>query len=174
MRVILGFTQPDRDSDYSSFADGFRPGAVQEVAVLVLPDAPDGLTVEQWAEAVFIASNAPGPHVGEDAIVPMVRAALRQWPRALRSLSVGDTVTVQGETVACDRAGWTRIEPAGTWTFIGHWDDDGSIVLENSVPGEVADSRIDDGRYQGGLWAAAAAGPSETVAAEIAIAEYES
>lgn len=174
-RVILGFTQSDHANEYSSFDDGYRPGAEQRAAVLVVTDAPDGLTAEQWAEAAFIASNAPGAFSGDDPAVTALRSALddaRHAGTRLRSLSVGDTVTVEGETVACAKAGWERVEDAGTWTFCGHWGND-RIQVEYTMPGEVSDDRIDIGYWEQGLWAATAGGPSMAVAEQIAIAAYE-
>jgi hypothetical protein len=146
-------------------------GPAQRAVTLLVREAPERLGVEHWAEAVFVASNAPGPVAGEDPVDAAVRAAMHDATR-LRSLSVGDTVTVEGETVACTSLGWQKIAPAGTWTFMGHWEGD-RITVTDIKEGEVDDDRKDTGRHEQGLWAASASGPSVEVAAHIAAAEYE-
>lgn len=173
--VILGFTRSDRAAGYSSFDDGYRPGAEQRAVALTVHDAPDGLTVEQWAEAAFVASNSPDATSRDFSATIALRGALDGAASTgvrLRSLSVGDTVTVEGETVACAKAGWERVADAGMWTFCGHWDND-RIQVEYTVPGEVGDDRIETGHWAQGLWAAAASGPSIAAAEQVAIAEYE-
>ncbi len=59
-----------------------------------------------------------------------------------------------------------------TWTFCGHWED-GRIVVDYVLPGEVADERIDTGRWEQGLWAAAGSGSNVHEAMAATIAEYE-
>lgn len=175
MKIILGITRSDRANGYSSFDDGYRPGAEQQAVTLTLPDGFDGLSIEQWAKAMFIASNAPGASPDEDGAVTALRDALERARRAgcqIRSLSVGDTVTVNGDTVACAKTGWERVEDAGTWTFFGHWHND-RLHVEDALDGSVDDVRADTGRHEQGLWAAAASGPSKAVAEQIAVAEYE-
>jgi len=67
------------------------------------------LTGEQWAEAAFVASNHPGqaplggPRAIQHALAEQVRVPLR-------SLSVGDTVTVHGQMWACHSVGWRRVD----------------------------------------------------------------
>jgi hypothetical protein len=115
MIITLGFTQPDRAHDYSSFADGYRLGA-RQVAVTVTVDA-DGidLTPEAWAEAVFVASNDPAPPPADsmapaDRAVTAIRAALTEQVRfPVRSFSVGDTVTAAGVMLACQPTGWQQV-----------------------------------------------------------------
>lgn len=105
--ITVGFTVTDRANDYVPSMDGWRPEAAQEVVMWEVPD--NGLTVEEWAEAVFVATNAPpGIHV-QDGATDIVRAMLA-GRRAPRSLSVGDTVTVHGRTVECARgAEWREV-----------------------------------------------------------------
>jgi len=59
-----------------------------------------------------------------------------------------------------------------TWTFCGHWEND-RIEIDYVLPGNVEDERIDVGRYEQGLWAAAASGATMEEAQAAAIAEYE-
>lgn len=107
--VKIGFTQSDLASGYSSF-DGYREGARQEIAehrFEVGDFAP-----EQVAEAVFAATNAP---IEVIEAMPLTRAIYLRLRRAaeageyVRSLSVGDTVEVDGVRLACDRFGWKRL-----------------------------------------------------------------
>lgn len=117
MTVTIGLTQSEVDEKteqviYSSFM-GYRAGARQEEIVLTVPATGD--TVEDVAEAVFVASNAPYEVEG---LAAEIRAAMRRYLLAggepTRSLSTGDTVTLtraDGSTsrVACENLGWKRI-----------------------------------------------------------------
>jgi hypothetical protein len=107
MIITLGFTEPDRD--YSSFSDGYRIGARQASVTIVLEGTGSGLSAEQWAEAAFAASNMPGP--ATDPYTAAIQHALAEQVRIpLRSLSVGDTVTVHGQMLACEPTGWRRVD----------------------------------------------------------------
>lgn len=107
--ITLGFTCSDRATGYSSFDDGYRPGARQDT-VEVEVDGTTGLSGEGWAEAVFVASNAPGEGFCTDqpgaVEVYAALAGLRRNGARLRTLSKGDTVTVDGIRYACASAGW--------------------------------------------------------------------
>lgn len=109
LTLTIGFTRSDRADDYSSFADGYRPGAEQDIVEITV-ESPVGFTGEQWAEAVFVASNAPGEgHLSDQPGATAVSAALAQARKngaRMRSLSVGDTVTINGVRYACTPAGW--------------------------------------------------------------------
>jgi len=118
--ITVGFTESDRAADYSSFDDGYRPGAEQQTVQLVITD-PDGpaQSLDDWAEALFTASNAPGAAPHEHPAITAARRALADarlggvW---MRTMSVGDTVTIGGQTVACDKGvGWKPVTliPAG-------------------------------------------------------------
>lgn len=61
---------------------------------------------------------------------------------------------------------------SNVWTFFGHWERD-RIVVEYSVPGDVADDRVDTGQWEQGLWAASGAGETEAEARARVVAEYE-
>jgi hypothetical protein len=66
------------------------------------------LSGEQWAEAVFTASNQPG--TASHPIEATIQHALTdQVHGRLRSLSVGDTVTAHGQMWACDPTGWHQV-----------------------------------------------------------------
>jgi hypothetical protein len=88
MIITLGFTESDRDADYSSFSDGYRLGARQTSVTIVLDGDGLLLTGEQWAEAAFTASNHPGeaplggPWAIQHALAEQVRVPLRggQFP----------------------------------------------------------------------------------------------
>jgi hypothetical protein len=107
MIITLGFTESDRD--YSSFSDGYRTGARQTSVTIVLEGSGAHLSAEQWAEAAFAASNMPGP--ATDPYAAAIQHALaEQACFPMRSLSVGDTVTVHGQMLACEHAGWRRVD----------------------------------------------------------------
>lgn len=59
-----------------------------------------------------------------------------------------------------------------TWTFVGHWDE-GTIVVEYVIDGEVPDERIDTGYWPQGLWAASGTGCDLEETQARVIAEYE-
>lgn len=106
-RLIIGLTESDRAAGYSSFLDGYRPGAWQGIRVIEVPDVP-GLADEGWAEAVFKATNAPLEAVEGDPGAKAVWDALADLPAA-RSLSAGDTVTVGGVMYECAKSGWKKV-----------------------------------------------------------------
>lgn len=109
MIITLGFTESNRSRDYSSFADGYRIGARQITVTIALEGHGTHLSPRQWADAVFAASNLPGP--SSDPTVAAIQHALaEQVHTPLRSLSVGDTVTVHGQMWACAPTGWRRID----------------------------------------------------------------
>jgi hypothetical protein len=111
--ITLGFTESDRDADYSSFSDGYRLGARQVAVTIAVEDDGLLLTGEQWAEAAFAASNHPGQAPAGPARA--IQLALAEQVRCrLRSLSTGDTVTVHGQMWACESAGWRRVDTRPT------------------------------------------------------------
>jgi hypothetical protein len=108
--IVLGFTRSDRAAGYISFSDGYRVGARQVTVTIALEG--DGLqySAEDWAEAAFVASNYPGQAPAGPARAIQLALA-EQVDHLLRSLSVGDTVTVRGQMWACESNGWWRVEP---------------------------------------------------------------
>jgi hypothetical protein len=108
--VTVGWTKSDMP-EYSSFADGYRQGAEQHVEELEA-DGLEGLTLETIAEYVFLATNSPHDY-SSDHPVTAIRAALEQTgyrgEGAHYSLSVGDTVTVDGRTLECGSWGWKPV-----------------------------------------------------------------
>lgn len=62
--------------------------------------------------------------------------------------------------------------PPTAWTFCGHWDN-GRIVVDYILPGEVADDRQDGGTWPEGLWAAAGSGATVDQAQAAVIAAYQ-
>ena len=62
---------------------------------------------------------------------------------------------------------------SGTWTFFAHWNDADELVLDYHVPGEVDDHRVDDGRWQGGLFSEVGTGADPESAWKVIRAEYE-
>ncbi len=110
MIITLGFTESDRDNDYSSFADGYRLGARQMSVTIAIEGDGRLLTAEQWAQAAFVGSNHPGQApAGPARAIQSALAEQLHFP--LRSLSVGDTVTVHGQMWACESgAGWRRVD----------------------------------------------------------------
>jgi hypothetical protein len=107
--ITIGFTQSDRSRDYSSFSDGYRIGAHQVSVTIALEGDGDTRSAPEWADAVFVASNTPQWSV--DPLVAGIQHAMAtQAGTGLRSLSVGDTVTVHGQMWACDPGGWHQVD----------------------------------------------------------------
>jgi hypothetical protein len=107
--ITLGFTESDLADGYSSFMDGYRIGATQLSVTIALEGGGSHLSTQQWAEAAFEASNNPEP--ASNHTVAAIRHALtEQVHTPLRSLSVGDTVTVHGQMWACESVGWRRVD----------------------------------------------------------------
>jgi hypothetical protein len=80
---------------------------------------------------------------------------------------------VAARTVAPDTATEEKEETVAekTWTFFGHWEDD-RIVVDYAREGEHRDDRVDDGRWEQGLWSDAGTGPTLEAAMAAAIEEY--
>jgi hypothetical protein len=104
------------DESYTPFRDAWTPGQPQhvETITLELPDVldhPVAITATDLAEAVFEATNAP--EVREGSLAGLVQAAIQATGYTGReahwSLSVGDTVTVDGDIFACDMSGWRLV-----------------------------------------------------------------
>ncbi|MEV7230891.1 hypothetical protein AB0M79_28285 [Polymorphospora sp. NPDC051019] len=109
MLITLGFTQSDPDAGYSSFSDGYRVGVPQLSVTVALEGDGSQFTGEQWAEAAFVASNhAEAAPAGPARALQLAMA--EQVSTRLRSLSVGDTVTVHGQMWACTGIGWRRVD----------------------------------------------------------------
>lgn len=151
MLINLGFTHSDRASDYIPAMDGYRPGAVQTVltvgpvAVATLGShavGEDALTVAQVAmvaETCFSAMNRPFAAPGrfeqdvkkaiEDALAPLRDAAGPAF-EGIHLMQVGDTVSVDGITVACLGVGWAQVPQAATFD-----------PAPGANPGTISDAR---------------------------------
>ena len=109
MIITLGFTESDRDAGYVSFSDGYRLGARQQLVTITLEGDGSQYDAKQWAEAAFVASNHPGQAPSGPA--GAIQLALAEQVKVpLRSMSVGDTVTVHGQMWACENSGWRRVD----------------------------------------------------------------
>jgi hypothetical protein len=119
--IELGFTATDRTADYVPCVDGYRPGARQAlltIGPLAVPGCDparplDPEQVKALAEDCFDAMNMSDemPVSGHIAALrAAIAAALAesQDPAAdgVHTLSIGDTLSVDGITVCCERFGW--------------------------------------------------------------------
>lgn len=115
--LLIGLTKSDRAAGYSSFSDGYRPGAAQHVVRLTIETAEPAPTPREWAEHVYEAMNAPFELTGPSALVRTEITRLNVLGVRMRTLSVGDTVTVAGDPaagaggvmLACEGAGWADV-----------------------------------------------------------------
>ncbi|MEV4539326.1 hypothetical protein AB0J82_36695 [Asanoa sp. NPDC049518] len=108
MLLTLGFTESDPDANYLSYTAGYIVGIRQTSITIVLEGDGRAFTAEQWAQAAFVACNHPhrAPS-GPARAIQLALAGQARWP--LRSLSVGDTVTVHGQMWTCDAQGWQQV-----------------------------------------------------------------
>lgn len=113
--VTIGWTKSDMANGYSSF-NGYKPGAQQhtETVHVVVTEEDAALrpeqVVEKIADAAFAATNSPGLL---SALAAQIRKGIKatgyRGEGAHYSLSVGDTVTVNEVTLACEDFGWKRV-----------------------------------------------------------------
>ena len=109
-RITIGWTMNNdvlRAGGYVSFSDGYRIGAPQVVIPLEV-QVPD-LDPLQTAEIVFDALNNPAPSGFARGILEAVQATGYKGEGAHFSLSVGDTVEVDGTRLACESFGWKQV-----------------------------------------------------------------
>lgn len=108
IKLIIGFTKSDRfGTGYIAPMDGYRVGAEQETVELDYPDYIE--SVWDVAERVFIATNAPLEVIDRVGSQRALYDMLQATGKPLRALSVGDTVTYDGQTLACERTGWRDV-----------------------------------------------------------------
>lgn len=111
--IIIGWTRSDMANGYSSF-DGYRVGASQHTEAITV-DVPENMGTLTIADAVFTATNVPDL-IMRDGLSYVIQQAIRATGYTGReahySLSVGDTVTVRGESLACESLGWKTVPPA--------------------------------------------------------------
>lgn len=112
VEMTIGWTISDMENGYSSFS-GYQQGA-QQVTKTITIEAPVGSFAEQIAEAVFHGTNAPPEYLSEGSMAAQVAGCLRslgfRGEGAHYSLSVGDTVTVMGVTLAVERFGFKEVD----------------------------------------------------------------
>jgi hypothetical protein len=109
--LVIGYTKMTRDRTYIAAFDGYRPGAAQHV-LSVTVNLPPGMEPHRVADLVFIGTNAPelDPRSPAGLVLAAIQATGYRGAEAHWSLSVGDTVTVDGIQLACEAAGWTEVE----------------------------------------------------------------
>jgi hypothetical protein len=126
--VIIGWTQHERlpespgtmlhrvarQPDYTPFWDGYRAGQPQHTITFEL-EVPDNATPAIVAQEAFTASNAPYP-LTEGTVAARILAAIQatgyRGREAHYSLSVGDTVEVDGVKLSCEGSGWEPVVDA--------------------------------------------------------------
>jgi len=111
--VTIGWTRSDLANGYSSFSDGYRKGAQQYTETL---EVNTELDPSEIAEAAFHGTNAPEESIDSTSVAGHIAAVLKKRgfngsQSGHYSLSVGDTVTVDGVMLACADLGWEVVEP---------------------------------------------------------------
>jgi len=91
----------DGQGHHTGMLDGYQPGD-PVVRVFTYQADPAGSPEETAEEAFAICNGHPRDARGEDL-------ARRYYQRELRSLSVGDVVTIGEAALAVGRAGWTPV-----------------------------------------------------------------
>lgn len=127
--IRLGLTHTDRPG-YVPSMDGWKPGALQTEITLGPVDLPgqhdtQPITVAEAvviAETCWHATNRPAEIPARSQLerdidnawaVAVVDLQTSKDPRLheLRALSIGDTVSVRGVTLAATGSGWEPVEP---------------------------------------------------------------
>ena len=119
MKITIGLTRSDRPVGYIPAMDGYKPGAAQDVLELEV-DAPlaqpeGGWQAVEVGEAYFKATSAPQEVIEADPLALAILRALlelrgRGGAEHRLEMFVGDTVTVDGTTVSCERFGWAEVK----------------------------------------------------------------
>lgn len=122
MKITIGLTRSNRtrgDDDYIPSFDGWRDGAAQDQVQVELPDSLATLTRTELADAAFVATNAPSrddmaSYPGAQQVLDALTAiptspGTQPIPTTMRSLSIGDTVTVDDRKLACVAVGWVDV-----------------------------------------------------------------
>lgn len=135
--VTIGWTLTAADRSYVPHMDGYRPGAPQHQVTIPVewtnhPTKLDHETLiylhldanqaeedrrlrmaTALAEHVFEATNGPhlmNPQGLTGQIAQLIEdSGYRGLEAGHYSLSVGDTVTVEGITLACGKVGWSQV-----------------------------------------------------------------
>lgn len=113
IEITIGWTKSSLP-EYSSFCDGYKPGAEQHTETIEVEWSPKHPEPDwgalEVAEACFIATNSPYEVTGLAAEIRSAIAATGYDGRGAHySLSVGDTVTVGEVMLACANFGWERV-----------------------------------------------------------------
>lgn len=109
MRVVtIGWTKSDPETGYSSFS-GYQPGAQQVTKTI---EVETEVSDEWLAEACFAATNSP--YVEQETglaneIFKAIKATGYRGEGAHYSLSVGDTVTIDGVMYAVEGMGFAKV-----------------------------------------------------------------
>lgn len=94
--VTVGWTK-SKMPEYSSFGDGYKPGAEQHTEVLTF-EVPEDYDNEQVAWTLLTATNAPFVSGPAAAALEALQATGYRGFGAHYSLSTGDTVTFEDGT----------------------------------------------------------------------------
>lgn len=109
VRITIGFTKTDRESNYVPMMDGYRAGAEQELVVVDMPRALLPVVIAQTPELFFGVTNAPLDAIQASPRMSRMHEHFVSVGQTFpRSISVGDTVSYGDERWACARRGWDR------------------------------------------------------------------
>jgi hypothetical protein len=120
MNVTIGLTRSDREgpaaTGYSSFGEGYLPGASQDTFEVDIPDQMDlpegaevrGLELLGWI--VLKATNDPTAEWSPGTVGRVARSIAGLRRTRMRSFSTGDTLTVAGKSVALTSDGFVPVE----------------------------------------------------------------
>lgn len=144
--IEIGFTRTDPTPDGRiPMIDGYRFGDPQDVVTVSLPDSP--LPNHVWAEAVFVATNAPVEVIAGDSNAAVVMLTMGSAPRAV---SIGDTVTVGNRVWVCQRIGWSVHDRDGreiTPVNCPQCGYEGEMVIPHDHEPAITDPTRDPCRY---------------------------
>jgi hypothetical protein len=114
IKVTIGLTEStfSEKVNYSSFSAGYLPGADQQVFEVEVTDEGGYGDLEDIGWVVFKATNDPTAEEQAGPVGNLARAIIRLRRTVMRSLSNGDTITVDGETIALQHSSFEPVELA--------------------------------------------------------------
>lgn len=112
IHVIIGLTESEFSDavNYSSFSEGYLPGASQEVFEVDILDTGEFGDLEDIGWVVFKATNDPTAEEQAGPVGNLARVIIPLRRTVMRSLSNGDTITVDGESIALQHHGFEPVE----------------------------------------------------------------
>jgi hypothetical protein len=112
MYITIGLTKSDRGEGgcgYSSFTEGYLPGADQETYEVEVSNGARIQGVEGLGWIVMRATNDPTAEQQSGTVGDLARELAPLRRTRMRAFSTGDTITVDGESMALTDEGFVDV-----------------------------------------------------------------